>query len=62
MEGRGVQTSQQKRLSPLSQPSQGPSAKHHYSALNPPGPWEVSHSRYHYAHFIDEEIEAQGWP
>ena len=62
MEGRGVQTSQQKRLSPRSQPSQGPSAKHHYSPLNPPGPWEVSHSRYHYTHFIDEEIEAQGWP
>lgn len=46
----------------LSQPSDVPSAKHHHYPLNSPELWEVSSSRYHYTHFIDEEIEAHGWP
>lgn len=47
----------------LSQPSDVPSAKsHHPPPLESSGTLEVNYSRYHYAHFIDEEIEARRWP
>lgn len=49
-------------LAELVQPSDVPSAKSQNHPLNPREPWRLNSSRYHYAHFIDEEIEARRWP